>query len=169
MRELSYWCELAWLPPGEVVAGGAGQGQRHPDRRVVTGVTVPPARGRQAGRARPFPGWPTPTPTPSTAPCAGVTQRETGTFWTWREQMYARGGTLDPDAYLALARATFAEMALAGITSSASSTTCTTGRRRPYDDPNAMGARAGPGRRARPGMRLTLLDACYLPAASAPS
>ena len=39
-----------------------------------------------------------------------------GSFWTWREQMYALAGRLDPDTYLALARATFAEMVLAGIT-----------------------------------------------------
>ena len=30
----------------------------------------------------------------------GRTQRERGTFWTWREQMYAVAGRLDPDTYL---------------------------------------------------------------------
>ena len=39
-----------------------------------------------------------------------------GTFWTWRERMYAVAGRLDPDSYLALARATYAEMVLAGVT-----------------------------------------------------
>ena len=39
-----------------------------------------------------------------------------GTFWTWRERMYALAGRLDPDGLHALARATFAEMALAGVT-----------------------------------------------------
>ena len=43
-------------------------------------------------------------------------QRGTGTFWTWREDMYAVAERLDPDAYRALARAAFGEMALAGIT-----------------------------------------------------
>ena len=33
----------------------------------------------------------------------GRTQRERGTFWTWREQMYAVAERLDPDSYLALA------------------------------------------------------------------
>ena len=47
----------------------------------------------------------------------GRTQVGTGSFWTWREQMYAVAGRLDPESYFRLARATFAEMALAGISS----------------------------------------------------
>src|SRR4051794_11707292 len=31
----------------------------------------------------------------------GRTQRERGTFWTWREQMYGVAGQLDPDSYFA--------------------------------------------------------------------
>ena len=46
----------------------------------------------------------------------GVTHPGRGTFWTWRERMYEVAGRLDPDTYLALARAVYAEMALAGIT-----------------------------------------------------
>ena len=70
----------------------------------------------------------------------GRTQRERGTFWTWREQMYAVASALDPDSYFALARATYREMAAAGITSvgefhylhhQPDGT--------PYADPNAMG------------------------------
>ena len=37
----------------------------------------------------------------------GRTQRERGTFWTWREQMYAVAERLDPDSYLALAGAAY--------------------------------------------------------------
>ena len=77
----------------------------------------------------------------------GRTQRGRGTFWTWREQMYAVAGRLDPDSYFALARATYREMAAAGITAvgefhylhhQPDGT--------PYDDPNAMGRahRGGP-------------------------
>jgi formiminoglutamate deiminase len=92
----------------------------------------------------------------------GRTQRERGTFWTWREQMYAVAGRLDPDSYFELARATYREMAAAGITSvgefhylhhQPDGT--------PYDDPNAMGhalvAAAGEA-----GVRISLLDTCYL-------
>ena len=38
-----------------------------------------------------------------------------GTFWTWREQMYDVAAALDPDSYRRLARAVFCEMVLAGI------------------------------------------------------
>ena len=46
----------------------------------------------------------------------GRTQAERGDFWTWRRRMYEVAEAIEPDSYLALARATFAEMALAGIT-----------------------------------------------------
>ena len=59
---------------------------------------------------------PTPTAMPSTAPCAAAPSANVGTFWTWRDQMYAVAARLDPDTYLALARATYREMAAAGIT-----------------------------------------------------
>ena len=36
-------------------------------------------------------------------------------FWGWREGMYRVAQVLDPDLYYRLARATYAEMALAGI------------------------------------------------------
>jgi formiminoglutamate deiminase len=92
----------------------------------------------------------------------GRTHDRGGTFWTWRDRMYAVAARLDPDSYLALARATYAEMALAGVT-------CVGefhylhhppggGR---YGDPNAM-SEALVQAAADAGVRLTLLDACYL-------
>jgi formiminoglutamate deiminase len=92
----------------------------------------------------------------------GRTHADGGTFWTWREQMYALAARLDPERYLDLARATYAEMALAGVTS--------VGEfhylhhqpgGRPYADPNAMGE-ALVQAASEAGIRLTLLDACYL-------
>jgi formiminoglutamate deiminase len=92
----------------------------------------------------------------------GRTHGGGGTFWTWREAMYSLASRLDPDNYLALARALYAEMALAGIT--------TVGEfhyvhhapgGRPYDDPNAMGHALQQAAREA-GIRLTLLDTCYL-------
>ena len=44
-----------------------------------------------------------------------TTQADRGTFWTWRERMYEVAARLDPDSYQVLARAVFAEMALAGV------------------------------------------------------
>jgi formiminoglutamate deiminase len=92
----------------------------------------------------------------------GRTQRERGTFWTWREQMYAVAATLDPDSCFALARATYREMAAAGITA--------VGEFHylhhrpdgtPYDDPNAMGHALVAGAREA-GIRIALLDTAYL-------
>ncbi len=94
----------------------------------------------------------------------GRTQRGAGTFWTWREQMYDLAGRLDPDSYLELATAVYREMEAAGITSvgefhylhhQPDGT--------PYDEPNAMGlALIEAARRA--GVRIALLDTCYLTA-----
>ena len=42
----------------------------------------------------------TATATRSTGPCGAATQRERGSFWTWRDQMYDVAGRLDPDGYL---------------------------------------------------------------------
>ena len=63
-----------------------------------------------------------------------------GSFWTWRERMYEAGRRLDPDGYLRLARATFGEMALAGITAVGEFHYLHHGPGgEPYDDPNEIG------------------------------
>lgn len=92
----------------------------------------------------------------------GRTHGDGGTFWTWREKMYALAGALDPTLLFELARATYAEMALAGVTS--------VGEfhylhhdpdGHAYADPNAMGdALVSAAREA--GIRIALLDTCYL-------
>ncbi len=92
----------------------------------------------------------------------GTTQADRGTFWTWRERMYQVAARLDPHSYLALARAVYAEMALAGIS-------CVGEFHyvhhqpdgTPYADPNAMG-HALIQAAAEAGLRITLLDTCYL-------
>jgi formiminoglutamate deiminase len=92
----------------------------------------------------------------------GRTHDQGGTFWTWRERMYAVAARLDPDSYLALARATYAEMALGGVTTVAEFHYLhhgPDGTR--YADPNAM-AEALRHAATDAGIRLTLLDACYL-------
>jgi formiminoglutamate deiminase len=92
----------------------------------------------------------------------GRTHADGGTFWTWRERMYALAARLDPDRYLALARAAYAEMALAGITAVGEFHYLHHGPGgRAYDDPNAMGEALREAARDA-GVRLTLLDACYL-------
>ena len=92
----------------------------------------------------------------------GRTHDGRGTFWTWRNLMYRVAGNLDPDNYYLLARATFAEMALAGIG--------VVGEFHyvhhrpggdPYADPNAMGISLAAAARDA-GIRLTLLDTLYI-------
>ena len=85
-----------------------------------------------------------------------------GSFWSWREQMYLLAGQIDTKTVYELARATYGEMVLAGVTAVAEFHYL---HHRPggtpYDDPNQMGealiAAAGEA-----GLRLTLLDTCYL-------
>lgn len=92
----------------------------------------------------------------------GRTQRGRGTFWTWREQMYAVAERLDPDSYRTLATSTFREMLGAGYTSV---TEFHYLHHRPdgtpYAAPNAM-REALEQAAADAGIRLTLLDTCYL-------
>ena len=83
-------------------------------------------------------------------------------FWGWRNTMWALADALDPDLYYRLARATFAEKRLAGIGASADFHYMhhSTGGV-PYDDPNAM-SEALIAAAADVGLRLCLIDVCYL-------
>ncbi|HEY0001975.1 MAG TPA: formimidoylglutamate deiminase [Actinoplanes sp.] len=92
----------------------------------------------------------------------GRTHGTRGSFWTWRELMYEVADTLDPDGYFALARAVYAEMALAGITTVGEFHYLhhAPGGTR-YADPNAMG-QALIAAAAEAGIRITLLNALYL-------
>jgi formiminoglutamate deiminase len=92
----------------------------------------------------------------------GRTHRSGGTFWTWREDMYAVAAALTPDSYRALARAAFAEMAMAGITTVGEFHYLHHGPGGTrYADPNAMGE-AVVAAAEDAGVRITLLDTCYL-------
>lgn len=92
----------------------------------------------------------------------GRTHGSGGTFWTWRQAMYAVADRLDPDSLHRLARAVYAEMALAGHTAVAEFHYLHhRPGGRPYDDPNAMGAALSEAA-SQAGVRLTLLDTCYL-------
>ena len=82
-------------------------------------------------------------------------------FWEWRRRMYALAGFLDPGQYFELCRAAMGEMALAGITA--------VGEfhylhhqpgGQPYPRPEMEEALVAAA--AEAGLRLTLLDTCYL-------
>jgi formiminoglutamate deiminase len=92
----------------------------------------------------------------------GRSQTGPGDFWSWREQMYAVADRLDPESYFALARALFAEMALSGVTAVGEFHYLHHGPGgNPYSDPNAMG-HALVSAAGAAGIRITLLDTCYL-------
>jgi formiminoglutamate deiminase len=92
----------------------------------------------------------------------GRTERGRGTFWTWREQMYAVAERLEPDTYGALARAAYREMLAAGYTRV---TEFHYVHHRPdgtpYAEPLAM-RRALEEAAGEAGIRLTLLDTAYV-------
>ncbi|WP_407078007.1 formimidoylglutamate deiminase [Streptomyces sp. NPDC126499] len=157
----TYWLEHAWLDP-EVASGVALDVAA--DGRIAavrTGIATPPP-GAEVLRGFTIPGLANAHSHAFHRALRGTVQVGSGTFWTWREVMYGVAQRLTPDSYFALARAVYAEMALAGITS--------VGEfhylhhapgGRPYADPNAMGealiAAAGEA-----GIRITLLDTAYL-------
>ena len=153
------WCELAWLG-GERAERGVLVEVEGDRLATVTPGTPPDGAERLAGLT--LPGLANAHSHAFQRALRGRTHVGEGTFWTWREQMYALAERLDPDSLHALARATFAEMALAGITlvgefhyvHHAPDGT-------PYSDPNAMGA-AVIAAAGEAGVRLTLLDACDL-------
>ncbi|GAA3470981.1 formimidoylglutamate deiminase [Nonomuraea roseola] len=151
-----YWCERALLPDG--VADGVVvhvEGRRiaaveRGERQgvVLEGLTVP---GLANAHSHAF-----------HRALRGATQAGKGDFWTWRDQMYEVAGVLDPDTYLDLARAVYAEMAMAGVTCVGEFHYLHHGPGGvPYDDPNQMGhALIQAAREA--GLRIALLDTCYL-------
>ncbi|MCX5111530.1 formimidoylglutamate deiminase [Streptomyces sp. NBC_00378] len=159
---VTYWLSHAWLgthvEPGVAldVSGGLITGVR-------TGVATPPP-GATVLRGLTVPGLANTHSHAFHRALRSTVQVGSGTFWTWRETMYQVASRLTPDSYFELARAVYAEMALAGITAvgefhylhHAPGGT-------PYDNPNAMGealiAAAGEA-----GIRITLLDTAYLSA-----
>jgi formiminoglutamate deiminase len=155
----AYWCELAWLGGAQAEAEVLVEVE---DGRIAAVSPGAPVSGATRLDGLTIPGLANAHSHAFQRALRGRTHAGTGTFWTWREQMYRLADRLDPDSYRALARATFAEMALAGIT-------CVgefhyihhaPGGAR-YDDPNEMG-RAMMSAAAAAGIRITLLDACYL-------
>jgi formiminoglutamate deiminase len=146
------WCELAWLGGDSPQAGVVLTLDGPAIARVAPGVQPPPGAERLPGLT--IPGLANAHSHAFQRALRGRTHAGEGSFWTWREQMYALAETLDAEAYLPLARATFAEMALAGITVVGEFHYL-------HRDGNAMGE-AVIQAAAQAGVRLTLLDACYL-------
>ena len=112
---LMYWCELAWLGGDAADAGVTIEVDG--DRIAAVSAASPRPPGAHRSPASRLPGLANAHSHAFHRALRGThAQRAPGSFWTWREQMYALAERLDPDRYHALARATFAEMVLAGIT-----------------------------------------------------
>ncbi|MFE9374464.1 formimidoylglutamate deiminase [Streptomyces sp. NPDC006711] len=159
--QVTYWLEHAWLDPEVepgVVVEAAGDGRI---AAVRTGIEAPPP-GAVVLRGFTVPGLANTHSHAFHRALRSTVQVGSGTFWTWRQTMYEVAARLTPDSYHALARAVYAEMALAGITAvgefhylhHAPGGT-------PYADPNAMGE-ALIAAAADAGIRITLLDTAYL-------
>lgn len=94
----------------------------------------------------------------------GHSQSGVADFWAWRDLMYGVAERLDPDTLYDLARATYAEMALSGITSVGEFFYLHHDRGgRRYADANELG-RTVVRAANDAGLRITLLDTCYLQA-----
>lgn len=164
----SWLAERAWLPGVGVLADVLIEASGDRFSRITPGTVpsaAPPGTTRLAGLT--LPGLANAHSHAFHRALRGATHHQSraggrGTFWTWRERMYAVAEKLNPDSYLALARGVYAEMALAGVT-------CVgefhylhhgPGGRR-YADPNAMSA-ALVEAAGQAGLRITVLDTCYL-------
>ena len=156
----TFWCERAWLAAGPTDRVRVTAGETGVISDVDAGVAAQPGDEVLPGMV--LPGFANAHSHAFHRALRGRTHADGGTFWTWRERMYQVAARLDPDSYRRLATAVYAEMALAGVScvgefhylhhapDGAS-----------YDDPNAMGEALRDAARAA-GIRLTLLDTCYL-------
>jgi formiminoglutamate deiminase len=157
----AHWCELAWLGGERAESGVVVEVEDGRIAAVTSGAAGPPARARRLDGLT-LPGLANAHSHAFQRALRGRTQRGGGSFWTWREQMYRLAERLDPDSYLALARATYAEMALAGVAAVGEFHYLHHGSDGvPYRDANEMG-RALIAAAADAGVRITLIDACYL-------
>ncbi|MEV4335428.1 formimidoylglutamate deiminase [Streptomyces sp. NPDC049597] len=161
--QVTYWLEHAWL--GAHVEPGVALDVRDGGIAAVRTGTHAPPPGAVVLRGLTVPGLANAHSHAFHRALRGTVQVGSGTFWTWREVMYQVASRLDPQTYFTLARAVYAEMALAGITAvgefhyvhHAPGGT-------PYADRNAMGE-ALIAAAAEAGIRITLLDTAYLSSA----
>lgn len=155
-----YWCELAWVGGEQATPGVLIEVAGDRIASVATGVECPSDATRLMGLT--LPGLANTHSHAFHRALRGRTQVGSGSFWTWRDVVYAASGKLQPDTYFRLARAVYGEMAMAGIT--------TVGEFHylhhdvggiGYSNPNAMGA-ALVAAATEAGIRITLLDCCYM-------
>jgi formiminoglutamate deiminase len=163
MSSAQYFCDYAWL-------GGASA-----RKDVLVSVDSDRIVGLDVGARAPAAAVHLPGLTlPGLANChshafqralRGRVQAGRGTFWTWREEMYRVAEALTPDNYYALALAAYAEMAVSGITAVGEfHYVHHQNGGRPYGEANVMGLSLMEAAREA-GVRITVIDACYLESA----
>ncbi len=157
------WCEHAWLGGDSVAEGVLVTVTDGRITAIDTDTTAQPDSHRLRGLV--IPGLANAHSHAFHRALRARTQRDRGSFWTWRDLMYRAAERLNPDRYRRLTRAVYAEMALAGITSVGEFHYVhhDVGGAQ-YADPNAMGRAVIDGA-ADAGIRITLLDTCYLSSA----
>ena len=160
MSSTAFHCELAWLGGDAAVADVLVEVAHGVVTDVRAGVPAP--AGAVVVHGLTLPGFANAHSHAVHRVLRGRTQTGPGSFWTWRDQMYGVAERLTPASYRALARAVYGEMVLAGMTVVGEFHYLHHDRNGvPYAQPNAMGealvAAAGEA-----GLRITLLDACYL-------
>ena len=159
---VAFHCELAWLGAGAEIPepNVLVEVEGEKIRAVTPSVPAPESAIRLRGVT--LPGLANAHSHAFHRALRCRTQSGAGNFWTWRDAMYRLAAALNPDSYYRLARATFAEMVLAGVSSVGEFHYLHhTENGTPYADPNAMG-HAIVAAAADAGLRLTLLDTCYL-------
>lgn len=160
MSEAQYWCETAWIgeAPAQDVVLTVKDG-------IITSVDIDAERTATmvslSGMTLPgFANCHTHTFHRALRGAVG-----TGTdFWTWRDTMYRVAANLDPDTYFEFAEAAYTEMALAGFTTVAEfhyvhATAEAVAADATVSNEFGLALKAAA---ASVGIRLTLLDTCYL-------
>ncbi|MFH0519829.1 formimidoylglutamate deiminase [Streptomyces sp. M41] len=156
----TYWLEHAWLDTH--VEPGVALEVRDGRITALRAEVLAPPPGAEILRGLTLPGLANAHSHAFHRALRGTVQVGSGTFWTWREVMYSVADRLTPETYHALARAVYAEMALAGVTAVGEFHYVHHGPGGvPYADPNAMGE-ALVTAAAEVGVRITLLDTAYL-------
>ncbi|MDO8390081.1 MAG: formimidoylglutamate deiminase [Actinomycetota bacterium] len=157
---VAYWCEMAWLGGPTATPGVLVKVNNDVIESVQTVAQCPAGAVRLAGLT--LPGLANAHSHAFHRALRGRTHSGSGSFWTWRDQMYSLARTLNPDSYHRLARAVYGEMALAGVTCVGEFHYLHHGPGGvPYANPNAM-SEALVVAATDVGIRITLLDTCYL-------
>ncbi|WP_227497168.1 formimidoylglutamate deiminase [Planctomonas psychrotolerans] len=155
---ISFWCER--LLVGDELRSGVRV--RADERGMITAHEVGvPAHASDVRVSTAVPGFANAHSHLFHRVLRGRTHGDGGDFWAWRERMYDAAGALTPDRYRRLAVAVFREMVASGFTAVGEFTYV---HHRPdgspYPDHDMELALVSAAEEV--GIRLTLLDTCYL-------